>query len=197
MRAFAFIAVSCAAIAGVCGPARAQDDDAAARGAPPRLRVELWAGDTFSGKGEWLHDPYGAIALEYEWMLFGPISMGLRALPALAYFDTSPILGTAAGVTNRLYLDRSGRGPFAGPAIAVVAHYGRFAGNSAYVNFLSSFELGYQFRESPLRLSLKLEHMSNANTAEHNRGWNGLSFMIGWDVPVSPSASATAPAAHR
>lgn len=182
----------------LCSAALAQDDDAdsAAPSAAPRLRVELWGGDTFSGKAEWLHDPYFAAALEYEWMLFGPVSMGLRALPALAYFDSSPVVGTALGVTNRLYLDRSGTGFYAGPAIAVVGHYGRFPGNSAYVNFLSSFELGYQLPESPLRMSVKLEHMSNANTAEQNRGWNGLSLMVGWEFPLPRRAPAHDAVAH-
>jgi hypothetical protein len=147
----------------------------------PRWRVESWGGDTFDGHGDWLHDPYWALALEHEWRQLWNIYMGLRA-PALAYFDVEPIVGAGFGITHRLYTSRDGSGLFVGPGIAVVVHYGRFAGNSAYVNFLSSIELGYQIRESPLRISARLEHMSNAGTADRNRGWNGVALLIGWEL---------------
>jgi hypothetical protein len=187
-------AIVCCACAGLCSAARAESEAAAAAEVKPapHLRVELWGGDTFNGHGEWLHDAYFAAAIEYEWMLFGPISMGLRALPALAYMDTAPIVGTAVGITNRLYLDRDGTGLYAGPAVALVGHYGRFQGNSSYFNFLSSFELGWQF-DSPLRISVKLEHLSNANTAKYNRGWNGVSLMFGWQIPLPGHPTVRAP----
>ena len=173
------------------GPVRADAQDTEPSHA--RWRVESWGGNTFDGHGDWLNDPYGAFALEHEWRQLWNIYMGLRALPALAYFGDEPIVGTALGLTHRLYTSADGSGLFAGPAVAVVVHYGRFEGNSAYVNFLSSFEVGYQIPRSPLRLSARIEHLSNANTAEENRGWNGVSLLVGWELPFARNAAATKP----
>jgi hypothetical protein len=171
------------------GHARADGEDAEPSTA--RWRAESWGGSTFDGSGKWLNDGYAAVAIEHEWRQLWNIYMGLRALPAIAYFDDEPIVGTALGMTHRLYTSRDGSGLYAGPAVAVVLHYGRFEGNSAYVNFLSSFELGYQIPRSPLRLSARVEHMSNANTAEQNRGWNGVSLLIGWELPFARNAAGT------
>jgi hypothetical protein len=158
---------------------RAARADAAPEASTARVRAELWGGDTFSGQGVWLHDPYLVHAVEFEWMLLSHISMGLRVLPLLTYFDRQAIVGAGLGVTNRVYLGRVGSGLYLGPAVCVVAHYDRFEGNSSNVNLLSSLDLGYQFPNARFRIGLKLEHMSNANLAEHNRGWNGISLLIG------------------
>jgi len=157
----------------------------------PRLRAELWGGDTFTGRGRWLHDAYFVTAFEYEWSLFSHVSMGARGLPVLAYFDSQPIVGTALGLTNRVYLVGDGSGLFVGLAAALVVHDRRFEGNSSHFNLLSSFELGYQLSKLPPRLSVKLEHLSNAYTAKHNLGWNGVSLLLGWnfDLPDSSGLS--------
>ncbi len=169
-------------------PVRAGAEDAASTA---RWRAESWGGNTFDGRGDWLNDPYGAFALEHEWRQLWNLYMGLRALPALAYFDEQqPIVGTALGLTHRLYTSADGSGLFAGPAFAVVVHYGRFENNSAYVNFLTSFEVGYQIPRSPLRLSARLEHMSNANTAAENQGWNGVALLVGWELPSARNAAS-------
>ena len=155
---------------------------ARAENSTARVRAELWGGDTFNGQGHWLHDLYLVHAVEFEWMLFGHVSMGLRGLPLLTYLDTRPIAGAGLSVTNRLYWERDGNGLYLAPEIAVVAHYARFESNSSYINLLSSLDVGYQFRDSPLRIGLKLEHMSNANLTAHNRGWNGISLLVGWSL---------------
>lgn len=145
-----------------------------------RVRLELWGGDTFTGRGEWLHDAYVAHAVEFEWMLWPHVSMGLRAIPVLVYLDDPPIVGSALGFTNRLYWNGAGTGFYVGPQIALLAHYGRFDGNSAFLNLMSSLELGYRWTALPLRLGVKLEHVSNAGLARENRGWNGLALLLGW-----------------
>ena len=153
--------------------------DAVSEAPTARVRAELWGGTTFDGRGHWLHDPLVVHAVELEWMLFGHVSIGLRGLPLLAYFDSTPIVGAGLGVTNRVYWLRAGSGLYLGPQIAIVAHYDRFESNSSHVNLLSSLDVGYQFRDSVFRIGAKLEHMSNANLAKQNRGWNGISVLFG------------------
>ena len=148
-------------------------------GAGARLRTEVSGGNTFTSDGVWLHDAYAVHALELEWMVFGPISMGVRLLPMLAYFDREPIIGSGLGVTNRIYSARNGTGFYFGLASCAVVHAARFEGNSSNINFLSSIDMGYQFPRSRYRAGIKLEHVSNANLAEHNRGWNGVSLLVG------------------
>lgn len=169
------VSLALAPWAGAWPPSRARAD----AGTGARLRVELWGGNTFRSDGVWLHDAYAVHALELEWMVFGPISMGLRLLPILAYFGSEPIIGSGLGVTNRIYSSRDGTGVYFGLASCVVVHSDRFEGNSSNVNFLSSIDLGYQFRHSRYRIGVKLEHVSNANLATQNRGWNGLSALVG------------------
>ena len=148
-------------------------------GAGVRLRTELSGGNTFTSDGVWLHDAYAVHALEVEWMVFGPLSMGLRLLPVIAYFGREPIIGSGLGVTNRIYSARDGTGFYVGLAACAVVHTDRFEGNSSNINFLSSIDMGYHFPRSRYRAGIKLEHVSNANLADHNRGWNGVSVLVG------------------
>jgi len=105
--------------------------------------------------------------------------MGLRALPLLMYFDRDPIVGGGLGVSNRLYTGAGGTGFYLGLAASVVAHSPRFERNSSNLNFLSSLELGHQFAHSRVRVGVKFDHVSNANLARFNRGWNGVSLLFG------------------
>lgn len=147
-----------------------------------RLWIEAWGGPTFDGRGRFLADGYLAHAIELEWMLWPHLSFGARGLPVLLYFDGPPVVGTALGITNRLYSSPKGHGVYLGPQVALLLHHGRFRGNTAHLNILSGLEVGYAFATLPLRLGVKLEHVSNANLSRRNRGWNGLALLLAWSA---------------
>jgi hypothetical protein len=153
----------------------------------PRWRVEAWGGDVFSGGGRWRNDPYAALAVEHEWMHLWNLSLGVRVLPVLVYGGDRPVVAGGLGIANRLYWFDDGSGLYLGPSAVLLASPGRFDGNSAYINFLTGLEVGYPARALPWRLSVKIEHASNANLAAHNRGWNGAALLLGWHFDRSRS----------
>lgn len=121
---------------------------------------------------------------EYEVPLSGRFTVGLRLLPIFLYSQgsssDSPFYGAGFGVASRVYrVKNERRGLFAEIEGHVIAHKNKLRGNSGGVNFLVGAGIGYKFK-SDWHTVLKIEHLSNAGLAKHNKGVNLLGLGFGY-----------------
>lgn len=153
------------------------------------LRLELtgltgiYSGSTDRG-GD--HALMGAV--EYEMPMTPRLSLGLRALPLFIYeqgdapwkSNTDTVRGLGFGLAGRLYaVKQEQRGLFAEVSGHMIATEGKLDGNSATVNFVPGFGVGYQWR-CGLNMALKYQHISNAGLGDRNAGANSVGLALGF-----------------
>jgi hypothetical protein len=151
-------------------------------------RVEIGAvAGGFSGESNRDGDFYFAGSIEYGWPVFSRAVLGLKAYPLFLYHEeegedggSEEILGAGAGLFARLYARKDETaGIYAEASIAPIYHSDYLEDNSSRMNFLNSIGVGYEF-DNDWHVSLKWEHMSNANLGSDNAGMNGLSLGAGF-----------------
>jgi len=146
-----------------------------------RWRCEFTGVPVYPGKHDRDGDFYFTGYIEREWMVTDHAAAGIHFYPLFVYHDDGPFYGTAIGVDGRWYMDKAtGTGWFleAGESLLWTSDY--FEGNSSRINFLSEVGVGYQCRETNWHVTLKFQHISNADTAAENDGVNGPALALGY-----------------
>lgn len=151
----------------------------------PRLRADVVGASAFPSIGiDRSKDAYLHLDLEVEVPLYGPLTLGARAIPVFLYHPAGHAwnYGAGFGLTTRAYVHGAVHsGPFAGIAISTLRTHRTFDGNTSRLNFFAQLSLGWQSPDQHWHAMVILEHLSNSWTSEHNQGINGLGLSAGVD----------------
>lgn len=154
-----------------------------------RWKLELSGfGGVYSGKVDRDDDAYLSGTIDYEVPAFDRMSLSLRLRPLFVYFqdederdNSDTIWGAGVSLAARIYQDQSTMtGWFGEVGAGLVWHSGYFEGNSSRVNFIPEAAVGYQFRESPWSLALRVQHLSNGGMGNDNAGVNSVGLAVGF-----------------
>ncbi|MCK5861018.1 MAG: acyloxyacyl hydrolase [Candidatus Hydrogenedentes bacterium] len=134
-----------------------------------------------SGKVDRSGDYMLRAMVDYEVPFADHVTLGLRALPLFVYEqDEDTVWGGGLGLGLRCYsVANEYRGWFVEAAAYALGHKNHFEGNSANINFLTGFGVGYKCKENWSGV-LRWEHISNANISKHNSGVNLFSLGVGY-----------------
>ena len=158
-----------------------------------RFRSTMWRMDLTaamgydSGSHTRQGDYYVTGSVEFGWAVLSRGVLGVRLYPLFLYYEEADskgnshwIYGAGAGVVGRAYLRKDVRqGWFGELGIAPIWHSRYIERNSSRVNFLSEIGVGYQFRND-WHMTLKWEHLSNANLKRLNSGVNSIALGVGY-----------------
>lgn len=143
-----------------------------------RLDADVMAG-IYSGQIDREGDICCLLNAAYEFPAFGPGTLAWELVPVFSYFGHyDDVNGAGAGFNYRVYHNEDYTGWFAGIGSLVLFHNPTFLGNSSNVNFMPSFAIGH-VGQCGWQASLKISHISNADTSSDNAGLNFVGCSIG------------------
>jgi hypothetical protein len=149
----------------------------------PRFRVELTMAQILHHPvvprdGDSLFHTLG----EYEIKIAPRFTMGFRLYPLILYqHGENPVVyALAPGVSHRYFFDDplARTGFFTQLEAALLFQSRNFVGNSSKNCFLTSFGVGHQFQKPDFSAALKVQHLSNANLSNENKGINGIAITL-------------------
>ena len=177
------IAMAASTFLGVA-PAQAQEEKAYGwKDGMWRLELSAWT-SIYSGHRSRSGDYGFAGSVAYEVPVSKRFSVGLKMYPLLGYDQDDSgedtIWGVGFGPEFRFYTKpHLHRGFFFEVGTAVIAHSGKFDGNSGNINFLNEGGAGYKFKTN-WHVAAKIRHLSNAGFAQSNSGVNSLGLAFGY-----------------
>lgn len=151
-----------------------------------RIETTVAAGLSYEDYSDRKGDYYIAESIEYEWPIYKPISMGLKYYPAFVYFQSEhekgqrdTVYAQAFGFVFRFYSKKTFKNFFQEIGSSLMWNESLYNYNASHINLLSEIGIGYKL-DSRLHLTLKIQHISNANIKNPNYGINGLALSIGY-----------------
>lgn len=167
-------------------------------------RLEVAAGPGIEGGSlDRSNDIFASVMLDREMPMSKRTTLSLRLMPLFVYaqdekddndrlwhrihdhfhgpeYDADTVVGAGAGGGVRVYAKADTyEGLFLEASLMAAPHAGLIDGNSVNIDFLSGFGVGYKF-SNRWHTVLKVEHMSNANFGDDNKGTNTLRLSVGY-----------------
>ncbi|MBN2591763.1 MAG: acyloxyacyl hydrolase [Sedimentisphaerales bacterium] len=151
-----------------------------------RIETTIAAGLSYEDHSDRKGDYYFADSIEYEWPVYKPMSMGIRYYPKFIYLQSEhekgqsdTVYAQACGFVFRFYPNKNFKGLFNEIGSSLMWNESLYNYNASHINILTEIGIGYKF-DSKLHLSLKIQHISNANMKSPNYGINGLALSLGF-----------------
>jgi lipid A 3-O-deacylase len=177
LSVFSRVMIVSVCIAVFCGTAAAE-----LKFSEGRWRIEMGTFATFATSADDdFGDAYMTGSVEYEFPAFPHGKLGLKLMPLFVTSDEDPVLAGGPGLTARIYSRKDTYdGIFGEVGISALWESREFDGNGSRINFLSEAGLGYKFRDADWHVTLKVQHLSNANLDKDNTGVNGIGLAAGY-----------------
>ena len=151
-----------------------------------RIETTVAAGLSYEDHSDRKGDYYIADSIEYEWPVYKPMSMGIRYYPKFVYFQSEhekgqrdTVYAQACGFVFRIYPEKNFKSLFSEIGSSIMWNESLYNYNASHINILTEIGIGYKF-DSNFHVSLKIQHISNANLKSPNYGINGLALSIGY-----------------
>jgi len=120
-------------------------------------------------------------SVEYEFPATAHTKLSFRGYPAFVFCSSAPIYGVGLGVAGRIYQHAEQYdGLFAELGVSALWHSREFPGINTHFNFLSEVGIGYKFPDTGWHVTLKAQHISNANLGSKNSGINNVGIAAGY-----------------